>query len=92
MIDYGKGIVIAGGFDVSSQRPIDYRTRVQNWNDSTLKNIPVHRLYEGLIVYIVSEKKLKYLVTIPTGATSAFDCEWNEVGANCKEVVWSGIK
>lgn len=91
MIDYGKGIVIAGGFDVSSQRPIDYRTRVQNWTESTLKNIPVSRLYEGLIVYIVSEKRLKYLTTIPEGATTAWDCQWDDVSANCREVIWSSI-
>lgn len=51
---FGKGIPIMSGFDLSSKKPLDNRTVVDNLTD--LQSISDNSIYEGLKVYVKSEQ------------------------------------
>ena len=54
--NFGKGIKITSGFDLSSKGPIDNRTVVDNIAQRN-DHVSNGRAYEGLKVYVISTKK-----------------------------------
>ena len=54
---YGKGIPVTSGFDLGAKSPLDSRTVVENFEELQL-HIDGNRAYEGMLVYVNSEKKL----------------------------------
>jgi hypothetical protein len=56
-LHYGKGIPVTSGFDLGAKSPLDSRTVVNNFEELQL-HIDGNRAYEGMLVYVNSEKKL----------------------------------
>ena len=54
---YGKGIPITSGFDLGAKSPLDSRMVVANFEELQL-HVDGNRAYEGMLVYVNSEKKL----------------------------------
>jgi len=94
-INFGKGIKLAGGFDVAAQLPLDNRTVLQSFSD--LSTVPVNRLYAGLTIYCINEGNLYVLhklgkdveeVNEETGETTVVykeakfgnECTWAQLG------------
>lgn len=73
---FGKGTQVTTSFDLAAPKPLDSRTVVANLTE--LNALPAVALYEGLSVYVKSEKK-KYMWT-----GSAFEPELN-AGYNGKD-------
>ena len=74
MSNFGKGITIASGFDLSAKTPLDSRAVVNNF-DELEEHVRNNRVYEGMIVYVISEQKtVQYINSswIPFG-TDAYE-------------------
>ena len=56
-LHYGKGIPVTSGFDLGAKSPLDSRMVVDNFEELQL-HIDGNRAYEGMLVYVNSEKKL----------------------------------
>lgn len=56
-LHYGKGIPVTSGFDLGAKSPLDSRMVVANFEELQL-HIDGNRAYEGMLVYVNSEKKL----------------------------------
>lgn len=56
-LHYGKGIPVTSGFDLGAKSPLDSRTVVDNFEELQL-HVDGNRAYEGMLVYVNSEKKL----------------------------------
>lgn len=52
----GTGITITTGFDLTTKKPLDSRTVVNNIGQ--LRALPEDRVYKGLLVHVVDEDKL----------------------------------
>lgn len=52
----GTGITITTGFDLTTKKPLDSRTVVNNIGQ--LRALPADRVYKGLLVHVVDEDKL----------------------------------
>lgn len=50
-----KGINVITGFDLTAQAPLDSRTVVESV--ALLNTLPANRLYEGLTVFVIEDKK-----------------------------------
>ena len=71
---FGKGITVASGFDLSAKTPLDSRAVVNNF-DELEEHVRNNRVYEGMIVYVISEQKtVQYINSswIPFG-TDAYE-------------------
>ena len=53
---YGKGIIVASGFDLSAKSPLDTRSIV-NTIEERNAHVTGNRVYEGMRVYVLAEKK-----------------------------------
>ena len=53
---YGKGIIVASGFDLSAKSPLDTRSIV-NTIEERNAHVIGNRVYEGMKVYVLAEKK-----------------------------------
>lgn len=74
---FNTGTIFGGGFDLGAQTPLDNRTVLHTIND--MQDVPVTRLYEGLIIYIEDEKQ--YYGLIELSGSFAADCKWEKLGA-----------
>ena len=54
--NFGKGIKVTSGFDLSAESPLDNRTVVETIKDRD-EHVTESRVYAGLKVFVVSEKK-----------------------------------
>lgn len=52
---FGKGITVASGFDLSAKTPLDSRAVVNNFSELE-EHVKNNRVYEGMIVYVISEQ------------------------------------
>ena len=52
---FGKGITVASGFDLGAKTPLDSRL-VANTFDELVDHVQNNRAYEGMIVYVISDK------------------------------------
>ena len=52
---FGKGITVASGFDLGAKTPLDSRL-VANTFDELIDHVQNNRAYEGMIVYVISDK------------------------------------
>ena len=66
---YGKGITVASGFDLGAKSPLDTRT-ITNTIAERNAHVTGNRVYEGMKVYVLSEKK-EYMYN---------GTDWEEVG------------
>ena len=55
MGNFGKGITIASGFDLSAKAPLDSRIVVNNYNELN-EHVKNNRVYDGMIVYVIEEQ------------------------------------
>lgn len=53
---YGKGIVVASGFDLSAKSPLDTRSVVNTIQERDA-HVANNRAYVGMTVYVISENK-----------------------------------
>ncbi len=53
---YGKGITVASGFDLRAESPLDTRS-VVNTIEERNAHVTGNRVYEGMKVYVLAEKK-----------------------------------
>ena len=93
---YGSGAIMSAGFDLNSPAPLDYKSLIASWGSHTetieeqevtvydVDVIPFTALYVGMIVADNTSGIVKSLKTIPSGATSAHDCTWEEIGTHVK--------
>jgi hypothetical protein len=76
----GSGISITTGFDVGAQLPLDLRTVVNNLEE--LEAIPSSVIYEGLLVYVISESKLyQWKKNLLDDGTLSDTCAWGHIEA-----------
>lgn len=75
-IEFGKGIALAGGFDLGAKAPLDSRLTV-----STIEERDAHvtgnRAYEGMLVYVEADK-----ITYQYVADAEGNLSWKEFGFN----------
>lgn len=69
--NFGKGIQLAGGFDLGAKSPLDSRLIVKTLEERDL-HVTSNRAYEGMLVYVDENKKTYQLV----------DNTWVEFGFN----------
>ena len=53
---YGKGIIVASGFDLSSKSPLDTRSIVNTIAERDA-HVAGNRAYNGMTVYVIEEQK-----------------------------------
>ena len=53
---YGKGIVVASGFDLSAKSPLDTRSVVNTIAERD-EHVSKNRAYVGMTVYVIDENK-----------------------------------
>ena len=56
-MSFGKGIPLATNFDLGAKSPLDSRIIV-NTIEERDRHVKLNRVYEGMLVYVVKEKKL----------------------------------
>lgn len=75
-IEFGKGITLAGGFDLGAKSPLDSRLVVATIEDRDA-HVTGNRAYEGMLVYVESDKITYQYVSDAEGNLS-----WKEFGFN----------
>lgn len=55
MSNFGKGITVASGFDLSAKAPLDSRIVVNNYTELN-EHVKNNRVYDGMIVYVIEEQ------------------------------------
>ena len=54
-VEFGKGITLAGGFDLGAKAPLDSRLTVATIADRDA-HVTNNRAYEGMLVYVEADK------------------------------------
>ena len=75
-IEFGKGITLAGGFDLGAKAPLDSRLTVATIEDRDA-HVTGNRAYEGMLVYVEADK-----VTYQYVADEEGNLSWKEFGFN----------
>lgn len=75
-IEFGKGIALAGGFDLGAKAPLDSRLAVATIADRDA-HVTGNRAYEGMLVYVEENK-----VTYQYIADAEGNLTWKEFGFN----------
>lgn len=75
-IEFGKGIALAGGFDLGAKSPLDSRLTVATIEDRDA-HVSGNRAYEGMLVYVEADK-----VTYQYVADADGNLSWKEFGFN----------
>ena len=70
-VEFGKGITLAGGFDLGAKAPLDSRLTVATIADRDA-HVTNNRAYEGMLVYVEADKTTYQYV----------DGSWNVFGFN----------
>lgn len=70
-----SGISLSAGFDLKSQSPLDLRTQYKTKDE--MNAVPITDLYEGLIAYIIDEKKFYRFI----------DGSWSEFSISGAKVI-----
>lgn len=78
-IEFGKGITLAGGFDLGAKAPLDSRVAVATLADRDA-HVTGNRAYEGMLVY-VEENKITYQYV----ADEEGNLSWKEFGFNLND-------
>lgn len=75
-IEFGKGIALAGGFDLGAKAPLDSRLTVATIEERDA-HVAGNRAYEGMLVYVESDKTTyQYIADVDGNLT------WKEFGFN----------
>ena len=74
-IEFGKGIALAGGFDLGAKAPLDSRLTVATIEERDA-HVTGNRAYEGMLVYVEADKKTYQLI----------DNTWKEFGFNAENL------
>lgn len=75
-IEFGKGITLAGGFDLGAKSPLDSRLTVATIEDRDA-HVTNNRAYEGMLVYVEADK-----ITYQYVADADGNLSWKEFGFN----------
>ena len=75
-IEFGKGITLAGGFDLGAKAPLDSRLTVATIADRDA-HVTGNRAYEGMLVYVEADK-----ITYQYVADAEGNLSWKEFGFN----------
>lgn len=78
-IEFGKGITLAGGFDLGAKAPLDSRETVATLADRDA-HVAGNRAYEGMLVYVEENK-----VTYQYVADAEGNLSWKEFGFNLND-------
>lgn len=74
----GTGITITTGFDLTTKKPLDSRTVVNNIGQ--LRALPTDRVYKGLLVHVVDEDKLyQWKKSVDNNGQTVLDKDGNPV-------------
>ena len=74
----GTGITITTGFDLTTKKPLDSRTVVNNIGQ--LRALPEDRVYKGLLVHVVDEDKLyQWKKSVDANGQTVLDEDGNPV-------------
>lgn len=77
-IEFGKGITLAGGFDLGAKAPLDSRNTVATIEERDA-HVTGNRAYDGMLVYVEADKiTYQYVITDGVG-------EWKEFGFNLND-------
>lgn len=75
---FGKGITLAGGFDLGAKAPLDSRDTVATIEERDA-HVTGNRAYDGMLVYVEADKiTYQYVITDGVG-------EWKEFGFNLND-------
>lgn len=75
-IEFGKGIALAGGFDLGAKVPLDSRLTVATIEERDA-HVTGNRAYEGMLVYVEADK-----ITYQYVADAEGNLSWKEFGFN----------
>lgn len=75
-IEFGKGIALAGGFDLGAKAPLDSRLTVATIEERDA-HVTGNRAYEGMLVYVEADK-----ITYQYVADAEGNLSWKEFGFN----------
>lgn len=75
-IEFGKGIALAGGFDLGAKAPLDSRLTVATIEERDA-HVSGNRAYEGMLVYVEADK-----ITYQYVADADGNLNWKEFGFN----------
>lgn len=75
-IEFGKGIALAGGFDLGAKAPLDSRLTVATIEERDA-HVTGNRAYEGMLVYVETDK-----ITYQYVADAEGNLSWKEFGFN----------
>lgn len=75
-IEFGKGIALAGGFDLGAKAPLDSRLTVATIEERDA-HVTGNRAYEGMLVYVEADK-----ITYQYVADAEGNLNWKEFGFN----------
>ena len=75
-IEFGKGIALAGGFDLGAKAPLDSRLTVATIEERDA-HVTGNRAYEGMLVYVEADK-----ITYQYVADADGNLSWKEFGFN----------
>ena len=75
-IEFGKGIALAGGFDLGAKAPLDSRLTVATIEERDA-HVTGNRAYEGMLVYVEADK-----ITYQYVADADGNLTWKEFGFN----------
>lgn len=75
-IEFGKGIALAGGFDLGAKAPLDSRLVVATIDDRDA-HVTGNRAYDGMLVYVEANQ-----ITYQCVADAEGNLSWKEFGFN----------
>lgn len=75
-IEFGKGIALAGGFDLGAKAPLDSRLTVATIEERDA-HVTGNRAYEGMLVYVEADK-----ITYQYVADAEGNLSWKDFGFN----------
>lgn len=78
-IEFGKGITLAGGFDLGAKAPLDSRITVATIEDRDA-HVTNNRAYDGMLVYVEANKITYQYIVNEDGIG-----EWKEFGFNLND-------